>query len=385
MLWSSCTTSAKLRSALHSDPIIHKVLSNPDYEAQILYTHVDLKDTSCTSYKIQIQDKYFYPASTVKMPVAILALQYINELNEQGIDIKPTDALVQYAQRPEQSDAIVDSTTTDKRPSIERYIEKIFAVSDNDAYNRLYEFLGPDYINQSLKKIGVFSTSTISHRVGVGGYNPEDNRHTTSSYVYRRDSILMHKEMNRSQVLWKHDRKGSLKGIGYLNNKDSLVTTPFDFSQKNYYSIRDMEATLKRIILPNKYPKEQRFFLKEKDYNFLRKSLSSYPDTYDYYRDNSEYYDTYVKFLFYGSDPKEITNDEITIYNKVGNAYGYLIDCAYFENRAENIAFFLTAVIHVNANKIYNDGIYEYDEIGYPYFKQLGRVIYEFDKKKSSK
>jgi hypothetical protein len=33
-----------------------------------------------------------------------------------------------------------DPTTPDGKPTIEHYIKKILMVSDNDAYNRLYEF-----------------------------------------------------------------------------------------------------------------------------------------------------------------------------------------------------------------------------------------------------
>jgi len=35
-------------------------------------------------------------------------------------------------------------------PSIAQYIKKIFLVSDNDAFNRLYEFLGQHYLNERL-------------------------------------------------------------------------------------------------------------------------------------------------------------------------------------------------------------------------------------------
>ena len=35
-----------------------------------------------------------------------------------------------------------DPTTPDGRPTIAHYMKKIFLVSDNDAFNRLYQFLG---------------------------------------------------------------------------------------------------------------------------------------------------------------------------------------------------------------------------------------------------
>ena len=41
--------------------------------------------------------------------------------------------------------------------------------------------------------------------------------------------------------------------------------------------------------------------------------------------------------------------------------------------------FLLTAVVQVNANDTYNDGVYEYDEIGFPFLSEIGRLIYEFE------
>ena len=51
------------------------------------------------------------------------------------------------------------------------------------------------------------------------------------------------------------------------------------------------------------------------------------------------------------------------IFNKVGWAYGFLSDVSYvvdFENKVE---FLVAAVIHVNENQTYNDGVYEYEKI----------------------
>ena len=80
--------------------------------------------------------------------------------------------------------------------------------------------------------------------------------------------------------------------------------------------------------------------------------MSDLPKSYSFYKNNPEYYDSYMKFFMFG-DSKDTIPDDIKIYNKVGTAYGYLIDCAYIENTTKDIGFFLTAVIHVNKNKIY--------------------------------
>ena len=48
--------------------------------------------------------------------------------------------------------------------SIAHYIRKILLVSDNDAFNRLYEFIGQQDLNQSLRQKG-YLDKRIVHRL----------------------------------------------------------------------------------------------------------------------------------------------------------------------------------------------------------------------------
>ena len=382
LLIVSCSVKKNvLNSDILSDPYLKKIINTPEYEVQILYTSVSLKDTSFNTSTFNINsDKYFYPASTVKMPIAILALQKKNELKSAGIDLKMDDVIMHAAFRRPQTPAFIDTTTENRKPNMMRYIQKIFAVSDNDAYNRLYEFLGQDYINTSLQKIGAFTNSAITHRLSVSGYSTEDNKHTNPVRMFRDDKILYDKPEEYAKRDWLHHAKDVHKGIGYTNDKDSLILMPFDFSKKNFYSIQDMESTIKRVIFPEKFEPEQRFNLTTEDYSFLKKSMSDLPKSYPFYSNKDVYYDSYVKYLLYGDSKADMPTD-IKIYNKVGTAYGYLIDCAYIENKDKNVAFFLTAVIHVNKNMIYNDGNYEYNQIGLPFLSKLGKAVYDYEVK----
>ena len=96
---SSCTFSINIIEKVlkDSDPSIHAIMKNAEaHEIQILLTEV-VKDANGipnfleTEYNVN-ENKYFYPASTVKLPIAILTLQKIKELNAQGIPINSTTA-----------------------------------------------------------------------------------------------------------------------------------------------------------------------------------------------------------------------------------------------------------------------------------------------------
>ena len=65
------------------------------------------------------------------------------------------------------------------------------------------------------------------------------------------------------------------------------------------------------------------------------------------------------------------------IFNKVGLAYGYIIESAYLDDRANGVEFLLTATTMVNKNGIFGDG--EYDELGFSFLAELGRVIYDYE------
>jgi hypothetical protein len=100
--------------------------------------------------------------------------------------------------------------------------------------------------------------------------------------------------------------------------------------------------------------------------------------------DSPDYWDTYVKFLFYGSE-KNKAEPGIRIFNKVGDAYGFLIDAACFVDFKNKIEFQLSAVIHCNSDGVFNDDKYDYEEVGLPFMKNLGHVIYEYEMKRLRK
>jgi len=90
------------------------------------------------------------------------------------------------------------------------------------------------------------------------------------------------------------------------------------------------------------------------------------------------------KFLFYGSE-KVKPQSNIKILNKVGDAYGFLTDVAYITDSVNNVEFMLSATILCNKDGIFNDNQYDYDTIGFPFMKQLGKLIYDYELKRKKR
>ena len=46
------------------------------------------------------------------------------------------------------------------------------------------------------------------------------------------------------------------------------------------------------------------------------------------------------------------------------------------------VEFMLTATIYCNSDGIFNDDKYDYETIGFPFLKNLGKIIYEYELKR---
>lgn len=374
---STKNSDTLIYSILKSKPAIFDslIFGSIDRRVQIRYTRIDrdrkgrLRFTD-HHYRTNAQE-YFYPASTVKLPVAILALQKLNELAIGGLDLNTT--MLTDSAAPEQTPVLGDRSAADGRPTIAHYIKKILLVSDNDAFNRLYEFLGPDYINKSLHRMG-FTQTEILHRLSVP-LSLEQNRHTNPvRFLDPSGNLVYLKPAEIGQ--WKHPKRTDQLGTGYVG-KAGLVKGPFDFSNRNRFPLADMHQIVRTVMFPESVPRNQRFNLTQSDLDFLKTYLSMLPGESDDPRyEAPDYWDTYVKFLYYGSE-KDTYDPNIRVYNKVGVAYGFLIDGAYFHDVKNNVEFLLSAVIYCNSDGIFNDDKYDYEAVGFPFLKELGRAIHE--------
>jgi hypothetical protein len=136
---------------------------------------------------------------------------------------------------------------------------------------------------------------------------------------------------------------------------------------------------LKSILFPASVPQNRRFNLKAEDYRFIYQYMSQLPGETLYPAfDTATYWDAYVKFLLWGSE-KNTLPKHIRIFNKSGNAYGFLTDVAYIVDFENNIEFMLAATIYCNGDGILNDDQYDYETIGLPFMKKLGKLVYDYE------
>ena len=361
-----------------NDSVIQKIRSNETaHELQILYTQIQRDNEGNPSFKEfsyhENPKQYFYPASTVKLPVAILALEKVRRLQRQGIKITPQSPFEIFDEK-QKNLAVSDSSHPNGNLTISHLIKKIFLVSDNQAYNYLFDFLGRDTINKSLVEKGIHDFQ-IYHKFSGATNNDKSPEFVFYSeegkVIYRQPAREYKMESKRDDVY------GVYKGKGFVED-GILIQAPMDFSKKNYASLRALNQILKRLIFPDQFTKKASFDITTEDYEFLKYWMGSTPPEVDVpFYDRDHYYDSYCKFLMYGDLKGEMT-DQIRIYNKVGLAYGTLTDVAYIKDD-QGVEFFLASTVLVNHNQIFNDGEYEYDALGIPFLGALGRAVYKYE------
>lgn len=354
------------------------ILQQPDtFRFQLIYTKIDRDKKNVPhfehyTYRLNKED-YFNPASMVKMPLAFLSLEKLNRLKKKEVN-KFTSMLTDSAVAP-QTKVLSDTSSASGLPSIAHYIKKIFVVSDNDAYNRLYEFLGQQYINERLWQMG-YKNMRITRR--FVRMTEEENRHTNPIHFVKDGRVVYNQPAAYSQIQFDFSRKLFI-GNGHYNRDEQLINFPMDFTTHNNAPLQDLQQLIQSVLFPASVPRQRRFDLKEDDYQLLYRYMSQLPFESSHPKyDTTEFFDSYTKFFMFKADSSKIPS-HIRVFNKTGWSYGFLTDVAYIVDFKNKVEFMLSGVIYVNSDGILNDDKYEYKQTGYPFFKEVGNIIYEYE------
>ena len=167
-----------LDSLLSNNESLKNVWRNTDiHRLQIIYTRVlrdSLGNIRLKDYSYNLSENlYFYPASLVKLPVSIFALEKLNALASVKATINSKIAI--ESNYSCQSAVMIDNLSDNLTPTLSNYISKALIISDNESYNRLYEFVGPEYCQKRLSDMGYGKARIITR---FSRCNSIENKHT---------------------------------------------------------------------------------------------------------------------------------------------------------------------------------------------------------------
>lgn len=371
-------TAFSFDSLLKKKPVLQKVAADfKKYRLQIIYTQIKRDADGKPSFKhytYQVDSSnYFYCASLVKLPCSIIAMEKLNDLKLDKETIMFTDSANACQRSVKQ-----DTTSASGYPSVAQYIRRMFLVSDNAAYGRVYEFLGVDYLHDRLAELG-YRNMRIVHRFD-GGCKGTANLITNPVSFYSKDLKLVYLQKQGLPMRNYANAIGTFKvGKAYYNAQNKRVNEPKDFTNMNYMSLQHVHGLLQRLVFNEFYPASQQYRIDRNQQQFMLQYLTMLPRESSHPSYDKSYYDSYKKYFIYGDSKKPITDKDLKITNIVGQSYGFMVDCAYIHNDKEKVEFMLSAVIYANQDEVINDGKYEYNSLALPFLAELGRQVYQYE------
>ncbi|MFT3907828.1 MAG: serine hydrolase [Ferruginibacter sp.] len=356
--------------------LLHRV----GWNVQIIYTQIDRDKNGTPSFKEYAFNKkdarYFYPDAAIDLAIAMLALQKLHELPFPAIDMN--SSMITEAGYAGQIAQYNDPNTPDGRPTIAQYIKEMLTGNDPNAFNRLYEFLGQEYINKQLLAKGYKSTQ-ILHRDGVL-LSEDENRHTNPIAFYNRNIKQPVYQQPMQNNLVQYDKRNDFVGKSYYKD-NVLVNAPMDFSQRNRMSLDDLNRILLSLMFPEKVKAAERFGINETDRKFLLKYISQLQAESTYPSYDSSNKKAFAKYILKGA-AKDSLSKNIRIFNKSGMGHGQVTEVAYVADLENKIEFMVAATIYCNKDEILDDNKYDYDTIGLPFMKDLGKALYDLELKR---
>ncbi|MDG1332938.1 MAG: serine hydrolase [Crocinitomicaceae bacterium] len=359
------------------DSLVDHVLENREkYRLQFMLTDIVEQDSSLylgNTYNFTAPNWYFYPASVVKFPVALLSLEKLKELDFS------TKAKLKFERDFDCGNMTFVDESIKSSVSFKEMIRELIIVSNNTYYNSLYHFLSPKRINEELNNRGLAETNIYKDFTGcemplnmkTHGFDLEELEPMGAFHRYHQDGSQLELEEFASKYIYDSTK---LLGSKHEYRRD-IVDGPFDFNYNLEYSAQDIHSTSMRFFFPQFFAEKDCWDIREEDRQILLESMKSVPKDLGKkkYTDKKKYPDNLYKYTVLGDENPKYAS--VITYSKLGLSYGFVTETAYVHNPATNRHYVLTVNLYVNSNDTVNDGKYEYEELAKPFLARLGQLL----------
>lgn len=326
----------------------------------------------------RVDAEYFYPASSIKLCAAVAALQEVERLEREhglvGLAEAPLDIGPLFPGDPRQTED--PDHLANRRITIGHEVRKLALISDNQAFNRLYDFVGHERLNRAMHSLGLISVE-LNHRLSDPRSVP-DQQVSAALTVGLADGRSLEIPARHSSLVLTNAAPGRLIGEAYLRG-NQLVREPMDFTGRNGISLADLQNLLVKVVRPDLAVPGPPLELSPEHRRLLLDAMTIYPrESSDPRYPAAEYPDDYCKFLLPGVRrvfPATAPGPRIEITGKIGRAYGFSVENSCLRNPANGRTVFVTAAIYTNDDGVLNDDRYEYGTVADPFFADLGEWV----------
>lgn len=375
---------AAVRRALEASPTTRQVLAAADEHRLKLELAVVVPGAAggatLRRASFDAGPAYWYPASTIKSCAVVAALLELDELAARtGRPIDRDTPLAFYPLFDGEGLEARDPThERDGTITAAHLARKVLLVSDNPAFNRLYDLCGRDGLDRHMRALGLDGIK-IRHRLSVARSLEENGRAPRIDLLpLDGGDLVTLPARDGAPDLGAFEGDGVLVGVASMSG-EARVEGPMDFSRRNEARLRDLLDLHVLLLRPDVDLGDGRrgadvLPLGDDDRAFVREAMRQRPrDSADPVYDPAHYADAYSKFLAPGIW-RALGAERVDVLDKVGRAYGFSATNSYVEDRATGRAFFLAATLYTNADGVLNDDQYEYD-LADRFFADLGEAL----------
>ena len=379
-LYSQTTHKALVEFMKGKNPLVDRVLNDSSYQFQYILTEINSEDTDTTLHTLEhiTPEKYFYPASVVKLPTALVALEKLNQLQY------PLNTVIRFNADQNCGNMQWVKQTQTNQQTFEQLISELIIVSNNHYYNTLYHFCSPRDLNASLAQKGLTNTHLYKDFSGCefqwGLTSNSYTLYTTQGKLLARypqehlplKEVAQHYEYSHNKLIGEQHE--------YRKN---IVDGPYDFNYNLEYSLNDIHSTLLRLMYPSAFAPEDRWQIRNEDRLFLINAMQATPSSLGgTFLNSKKYPDNLYKYAIHGAYQQPYR--KVITTSKIGISYGFVTETAHIYDPESDISFALTTSIYVNQNRIVNDGNYEYKTIARPFLAAFAQLLLEFEKQQRS-
>ncbi len=346
------------------------------YRVQILVAEVvtGRDGARLERHGFRVDAEYFYPASAIKLCAAVAALGKLGELRRHsGRALGPETSLWFGPLTTVQSAATGDTRNPDGgRLTLDFLLRAALIVSDNDAFNRLYDFVGQDGLNERMWRAGLPSVR-LRHRLEIALSDEENRRAPAVELRPEGQAALRLPERSSALELEVPKVSGLLVGAAHVEGEQRLGG-PKDFSRKNRIALADLQRLLVAVLRPD-IPVGVELGLTASDREVLKRALGgSAEDLGSPSFSSGDFAEAMIRPALPGV-ARVVGRARLDAFGKSGLAFGFQIENAYFVDKGTGRSFFLAAAIYANADGVVGDGIYDYDSVSRPFLAALGELV----------
>lgn len=348
-------------------PALQAVLDDPGREVQLIWLRPQRRRDGAVRMRRLAHGverrRWFSPASVSKLPMALLMAE---RLAAHGLG---ADARVRLHAAPATGEWPEDEPLAE---TFARGVNRTFAVSENVPYNRWYEALGADAIHARLAALGYPDVRLVSR---LGSADAEANRRSVGAALLDAQGEVV-ASTAAMQAQARRFPFGEVRiGRGWMNDAGEVIPGPRDLSRSNFMPLADSLQMLQAFVLPESVREQQRWRIDGELRAQLLHALALRPrESLDPRYAEADYPDGYARWFFVG-DGKARYPDGLRVLGKTGMAWGWLSEVAHVHDADSGAEFMLAASIHCNADGIYNDDRYDYDDVGLPFLAEIARAV----------